>query len=227
MKDDLLEFGEDFHDIDNFYKTQKPVWEKLIKAHAKFDLNKFELEKDDDTRVALQRMKEILQSKAPYGIIQEAEALINKVDSVNNSLISAYRTAAVKKIESLIDELDRELTTAQADEAFRNSSLRPLVDLKGSVQQMDSIAHLQQIEQRAASLFEQQTQAIADYVENAAKENKDDTPKPVVKSIVSVRSSSLVTKSYLETQADVDDFVGKLKDKLSAEIANNKRVRIE
>ena len=46
LKNTLLDFAEDFHDIDTFYKTQRPVWEKLRKEYGKFQLNKFELEKD-------------------------------------------------------------------------------------------------------------------------------------------------------------------------------------
>jgi len=166
LKDDLLEFAEDFHDIDNFYKTQKPVWEKLTKTYARFDLNRFELEKDENAKAALQRMTEILQATVPYGIIQEAEVLLVKVESVNNSLVSAHRKAALENVEALIDELDKELTTAQADEAFRSSSLRPLVDLKGSVQKMVSIAHLQQATDQAQSLLDQQIAAITEYLKS-------------------------------------------------------------
>lgn len=227
LKDDLVEFAEDFHDIDNFYKSQKPVWEKLQKAYNKFEWNRFELEKDADAGSALRRMKEILETKAPYGIIQEAEVLINKVESVNTSLVSAHRSAALKKIEFLIDELDKELTTAQADEAFRNTTLRPLLDIKNSVQQMESIAHLQQASDRAQSVLDQQIAAIAEYLKSKAEPTDDEKPKPQIKQIVTVKSSNLISKPYLETKEDVKEFITKLENKLNQAIDNNKRIRID
>jgi len=56
-KDDLLSFAEEFHDINNFYKTQKPVWEKLLSEYNKFVLNQYELQKDEGVSSALVRMK--------------------------------------------------------------------------------------------------------------------------------------------------------------------------
>lgn len=227
LKADLLEFADDFHDIDNFYKTQKPMWEKLSKAYGRFELNRFELDKDDNARAALGRMREILQAKAPYGIIQEAEALITKVESVNDALVSAHRTTALNKIEALIDELDKELTKAKADESFRSSSLGPLVDLKGSVQKMESIAHLQQAMDQAKSLLDQQIGAIAEYVKSKEKPEDKDKPKPEIKPIVTVKSSGLTSKAYLETKEDVKEFISTLEAKLNEAIDANQRIRID
>jgi hypothetical protein len=86
-RNDLLDFAEGFNDVDNFYKNQKPVWEKLRSEYEKFKLNRYENEKDQDAAAALRRMEEILQAKAPYGLIAQAEMLINKVSSVNDNLI--------------------------------------------------------------------------------------------------------------------------------------------
>ncbi len=65
------------HDLDHFYRHQKPVWEKLRKAWDNFSLNRFELEQDQQAAPALARIGDILKAKSPYPLIKEADGLIN------------------------------------------------------------------------------------------------------------------------------------------------------
>ncbi|MEI7686701.1 MAG: BREX system P-loop protein BrxC, partial [Planctomycetota bacterium] len=70
LKKDLLDLADQFHDLEHFYEHQKPTWEKLRKAHAAFQLNRLELEKDAQAGPALKRMQEILSAKSPYGLVK-------------------------------------------------------------------------------------------------------------------------------------------------------------
>lgn len=134
---------------------------------------------------------------------------------------------ALGKVEKLLDELDDELKKAGVDSDFKAKALKPLTDIKASIESQESIAHLQQLESRADSVFGQQVQAIADYLKSKQQPDKPDEPKLVIKPIVTVKTSSLSKKTYLETQTDVDEFVGQLKEKLSEEVSKNNRIRIE
>ena len=231
LKSDLLNFAEEFHDIDNFYKNQRPVWEKLIKIYEKFLLNKFELERDPDAIAAFRRMEDILHAPAPYELIKDADMLISKVAHYNDQLVAEYRKRALAVVDKLLAELNTEIDKVCKDkdvvDSFKNARFLPFNTLKSEIASQDSIAHLQQIEQRASTQFTQQMQMVAEYVQKISKESKPDAPKPVVKPIVSVKTSSVAQKAYLETQQDVDEFVNKLKEKLSQEIAKNNRIRID
>ena len=92
--------GRQFHDLEHFYDHQKPTWEKLRKAHAAFQLNRLELERDAQAGPALKRMQEILSAPSPYGLIKEAEDLITTVSAVNSSLLTGRRTQAIAKIDA-------------------------------------------------------------------------------------------------------------------------------
>ena len=81
--------------------------------------------------------------------------------------------------------------------------------------------------ERGDAVFQQQVQAIAEYLKSKQKPDKPDELKLTIKPIVPIKPASIVKKSYLETQADVDEFVGQLQQKLSDEIAKNNRVRVE
>jgi hypothetical protein len=45
-KDDLLDFVDSYHDLDNFYEKQKPTWESLRTAYTTYTLNRVQLEQD-------------------------------------------------------------------------------------------------------------------------------------------------------------------------------------
>lgn len=227
-KDDLLQFAEEFHDINNFYKTQKPVWEKLRSEYNKFVLNQYELQKDEGASSALVRMKEILEAPAPYGLIAQAEQLINKVAIINDTLISAHKHEVLTKIDKRMDELDGELKKAQSDEVFQGKQLRQLTVLKDQLESQKSIAHIQQIGQRIDGIFEQCIASIAKYLEEKQKQQqKPDTPQPEVKPIVTVKSRELSPKVYLETKEDVQAFLAALEKRLNEAIENNTRIRVD
>src|SRR3984957_5262995 len=95
LKKDLLDLADHFNDLEHFYDHQKPTWEKLRKAHGTFQLNRLELERDAQAGPALKRMQEILSAPNPYGLVKEADALINTVNAVNLSLLKALRTQAI------------------------------------------------------------------------------------------------------------------------------------
>ena len=107
LKKDLLDLADQFHDLEHFYDHQKPTWEKLRKAHGAFQLNRLELEKDAQAGPALKRMQEILSARSPYGLIKEADALINTVSAVNSSLLTGRRTQAIARIDAHIATLEQ------------------------------------------------------------------------------------------------------------------------
>ncbi len=100
-KGPLLDLSEEFHDIDNFYRHQRPTWEKLRKSYDKFGLNRMELERDSKAVTALVRMKEILSADSPYKIVHEAEALIATVEAINTAIIAERREKALARIGDL------------------------------------------------------------------------------------------------------------------------------
>ena len=154
LKNDLLDLADQFHDLEHFYDHQKPTWEKLRKAHAAFQLNRLELEKDAQAGPALKRMQEILSARSPYGLIKEADALINTVNVVNSSLLTGRRTQAVARIDALIATLNKDIAAAQGEAGLRAACLKPLEALKEQVQKEESLAHVTQAEAEAVKEFD-------------------------------------------------------------------------
>jgi hypothetical protein len=234
LKKDLLQLEEAYKDLKHFYEQQKPTWEKLRKAHTAFQLNRFELEKDAQAGPALKRMQEILSAPSPYGIIKEADALINTADAINSALLTGRRTQAISKIDAHIGTLNKDIAAAQGEAGLRSACIRPLETLKEQVQKEGSLAHITQAEGEAVKEFDISVGRIEEFLRKLAeqKKPKDESsgkiqpPTPVVKKQRVVKPAELVRTTYLETSDDVNGFLDALRQELEKAIANNERIQI-
>ena len=221
LKDRLKDFSEDFHDIDNFYQNQRLVWERLQNNYARYQLNRFELEKDDASAKALVRMNEIREASVPYRLISEIDTLINKVNGVNGELIERFRKSSLNVIDKLLEDLNKEAEKIKQDKEFTKSICEPLFDLKKGAEKQESIAHIKQIEDRARSVFDTQVQKL---LEQAKPVKPGEGPQ--IKKIREIRVGSVAKKSYLETEEDVKEFLAGLKKEIDEAIKSGQRIRI-
>ena len=235
LKKDLLDLADHFHDLEHFYDHQKPTWEKLHKAHVAYKLNRLELEKDAQAGPALKRMQEILSAKSPYGLIKEADALINTVNAVNSSLLTGRRTQALAKIDAVIATLNQDMAAAQGEASLRSACLKPLEALKEQVQKEASLAHITQAETEALKEFDAANSRIEDFVRQTAEKAAARPPArgtgpeptaPALKKKRVVEPARLVQAAYLESQVEVDAFLGRLRVELEHAIRNHERVEI-
>ncbi len=229
LKSDLLDLADNFHDLEHFYEHQKPTWEKLRKAADRFKLNRLELERDENAGPALKRMEEILSAPSPYGIIKDAEGLITTVEAVNTALVERRRGEALKGIDGHIATITNDVQAAGGDAALRSACLQPLERLRGQVAKQESLAHITQAESEAVCEFDAAVKRIEEFVKKAAeqkgKQGGGEKP-PVVKTQRIIKPAQLVTKTYLETQDDIDAFLSELRQQLEKAIAENERIQI-
>ena len=234
LKKDLLDLADQFHDLEYFYDHQKPTWEKLRKAYVAFQLNRLELEKDAQAGPALKRMQEILSARSPYGLIKEADALINTVNAVNSSVLIGRRTQAVAKIDAHITTLNRDLAVAQGEASLRAACLKPLEALREQVQNEESLAHITQAEGEAVKEFDAAEGSIEEFLRKLAEQMKpkdDGSGKvqallPVVKKQRIVKPAELIKTAYLESSEEVNRFLEALRQELEKALENNERIQI-
>jgi len=234
LKEDLLDLADHFHDLEHFYGHQKPTWVKLLDACDRFKLNRLELERDAQAGPALKRMREILSARSPYGLIKEADALMNTVNAVNSALLSGRRTRAIAKIDAHAATLHKDIAAAQGEASLRAACLKPLEALKEQVRKEASLAHITQAEGEAVKEFDTAVGRIEDFLRKLAEtqQPKDDglgrgvPPPPLVKKQRIIKPADLVTKTHLETSDDVNVFLAALRRELEQAIADNERVQI-
>jgi hypothetical protein len=178
-------------------------------------------------------MQEILSASNPYGLVKEADALINTVSAVNSSLLTGRRTQAIAKINTYIATLNKDIAAAQGEAALRAACLKPLEVLQEQIQKEESLAHIGQAEDESVKEFDVAVGCIEDFLRKLAEQKKptDDgsgnvKPPPQVKRQRIVKPAGIMKTTYLETSDDVNGFLNALRQELENAIANNERIQI-
>ena len=232
LKDDLVKFVDRYHDVQHFYEHQRPIWERLRKASALFQLNRFELERDATAAPAMARMREILARPSPYGLLKDVEGLIGTVSSVNAALLAGRRKDATQKIDAHYGALTKDLASVNSDPALRLACLRPLEALKQRVEQEESVAHITQAESEAVREFDVAMSRIEAFSKKQSEAPPLGTPIPaaqptaVVKKQRVIKPAELMKATYLETADDVKTFLDALRIELDRALTNNERIQI-
>lgn len=226
-KDALLDLSDAYHDLDHFFNHQKQTWERLRKAHERFDRNRLDLERDEKAAAGLRRMREILDAPAPYPLLKEAAGLISTVEQVNQTLVADRRSDALEKVEKQATAIRQELESVKADDSLRSRCLTPVESLVQQVKQTESLAHMAQAVSESQRLFDAAVRSISEWIEQQqAKGDETTPPPPAVKPIQVVKPTELLSQNYIETEEDIDAFLNQLRTALKAAVSENKRVQI-
>ena len=233
LKKDLLDLAEQFHDLENFYDHQKPTWEKLRKAHAAFQLNRLELEKDAQAGPALKRMQEILSAK-PLRTHQGGRRPHQHGQC--GELVAAHRAAkqAVAKIDAHIATLEqgrgrsprRSRPAGGVPQAARSSAGTGAEGRKPRPHHPGRERGRQGVRRRRGAHRGFPAQAGRAQKPKDDGSGKVDAAAPVVKKQRIVKPADIVKTTYLETPDDVNGFLDALRQELEKAIANNERIQI-
>ena len=229
-KENLLQLSDDFHDLEHFFESQKPTWDKMLKAEQQFSLNQSQLVQDEDARKALDRIKVIRTAAEPYGMVHEVDPLVTTIQKINDKLVSEQRTKSLALIEAQVEAIRQELKAVGDDSTLSSSCLKPLESLKSQVTGHTSLAHITQAEADAVSLKDSAITKIGEFLERQAEVKKDDDSETKLKfkkpKIVHPKMLMPTSKHYLESQDDIDEFLKALRTELEAAINNDERIEI-
>jgi hypothetical protein len=245
-----LDLAEDTHDVLSFYKTQTPVWSRMLDGFTNFADNRDALIKDAAAAAGLAELEAIRADPNPYGQINRIDALVSAVETVNDALAAEKRSKALLSVDKKLGEAQAALSAAHADSDLCNKVLKPLQDLKAQLAGLVSIPRILFYQGRGGDLLDEAMEKIsADAVIKAKAQAKpvaqlSSTPgveppastspvspaapaRPLAKPIRVVKPAELSSKSYLETVGEVEEYVAKLKAELLATIASGHRARIQ
>jgi hypothetical protein len=232
QRSDLLDLSDNFHDLTAFYTQQKSAWDRLRKAHAKFQLNQRDLDHHEHAGAALQRMQEILRATHPYQLIKEADDLIKKVEIANASLIDQARESATQAVEGHLSALVTEINTASAPPDLKERLMRPLLTLKSEITAQESLAHVRQVPFQAQEAFDhalnQLEESVQPYPEAEQQVSSESVLQeiPVIRKRRVIQPAHLVSKTYLESETDVEEFLQTLSRELKKALQNKERIQI-
>jgi hypothetical protein len=239
-KDDWLDASEDIHDLVNFYKTQITAWRKLLDGLRGFTDNQEALNKVPEAEKALKELTLIRDNPKPYGLVNRIEPLLASVTAVNEKLAQDKRDRALLSIHEKLAEVQAKLTSSSASSDVSNKALKPLQELKGRIATQTSIAQILYLQGQGGDAMDEAMALIEDAaaVKPAHVAESGNTAKPLLtgptvtpqkpaKTTKVVRASELTSKTYFETEADVDAFIETLKAELLAAVRAGHIARIQ
>jgi hypothetical protein len=244
-KDEWLDAADDIHDLISFYTTQIASWRRMLDALLRFEPNRPALIKEVAAATALQQLEAIRDNPMPYQQINQIETLIQSVDAVNVKLVDAKREHALLLLEKKIAEVGGALDQAHAQPELRNRALSSLQKIKLDIAAQSSIPQIHYLQDQSGSALDGAMDMIAAALSavpkaqplavkspgdhatvinvGSAQITQTVTPKPARV----IRAADFSSKSYLETEAEVDDYLSKLKAELLAAIRAGQRARIQ
>jgi len=241
-KDDWLDTAEDIHDLVNFYKTQITAWRKLLEGLRAFTDNREALNKVPQADAALAELTQIRDNAKPYGLVNRIEPLVSAVTAVNEQLAQDKREKALLSIDGKIAEVQAKLNASGALSDLSNKALRALQDIKTRIASQTSIAQILYLQGQGGDAMDEAVSLIesASVKQPPRVAVPGDTAKPlqtghphvpvpvaVAKTTRVIRVADFSTKNYLETEADVEACVAKLKAELLAAIRSGQLARLQ
>jgi len=233
-KDDWLDVSEDIHDLVNFYKTQISAWRKLLLGLDQFADNRDALNKEPQAASALIELIQIRDNPKPYGLISKIEPLLATVAIVNEQLAKVQREKALQAVDEKIIEVQSKLVAVSASPDLSNKALLNLQDLKKQISNQVSIAQILYLQTQAGEAMDEAFTLIEIAVAlpktpggGSEQSGPGASVSPPVKTTYVIRAAELSSKTYLETEADVDVYVEKLKAALLETIRSGRIARIQ
>ena len=234
-KDDWLDVSEDIHDLVNFYKTQFSAWRKLLSGLEQFADNRDALNREPQAASALTELIQIRDNLKPYGLISKIEPLLATVAAVNERLAKVQREKALQAIDEKIIEVQSKLTAVSATPELSNKALLNIQDLKKQLDTQTSIAQILYLQTQAGEAMDEaftlievsQVIPVPPGGGSNPQEPGQTSVPPPVKTTHVIRAAELSSKTYLETEADVDTYIEKLKAALLEAVRSGQIARIQ
>ena len=238
----LEDFAENFEDLDDFYNTQFQTWQALSNAlNDQFKANRPALEKDQIAKAALDQLEQIYKAPAPYEQLRHINPLINKVQQVNESLVLGKRKLAHEEIDQRLEHIQSELNQAGATLDLKNQALHSLQLCKKRIDNTDSIPQLSAEQKEAESFEEEAYELINRYIESQRPKDRPVPPVtspgagktvvvPAPKKTVTISPANIASmsvSSFIETEAQVEEYLSRIRDELLKAIQAGDRVRIK
>jgi len=234
-KDDWLDVSEDIHDLVNFYKTQFSAWRKLLSGLEQFADNRDALNREPQAASALTELIQIRDNLKPYGLISKIEPLLATVTAVNEQLAKVQREKVLQAINEKITEVQSKLAAVSASPDLSNKALLNLQDLKKQISNQVSIAQILYLQTQAGEAMDEaftlieisQVIPVPPGGGSNPQEPGQTSVPPPVKTTHVIRAAELSSKTYLETEADVDTYIEKLKAALLEAVRSGQIARIQ
>lgn len=225
---DLLDSKEELQPIEGFFKNQVTVYDAAVKMEADLRNDLPYIQKDEETNTALNQIRKITMvnssNPAVYKEIPQLNGLMDKVRAGHNKLLEEKRKELLEIVRQCLAEIHQ---------AGGEGS-----EFKNAIEKADN--YFMQMKERIATtktivLLDGMTTQMWNYKDDTvtAIESKK-TPKPIAppkpdqpkKHIKNVYRQAIFKQATLESQADVDAYVERIRSYLNALLKDSDGIKL-
>jgi hypothetical protein len=173
-----------------------------------------------DLEEPLNRIQDILKKESPFSEIKELNSLLHEINESYQKLVSKKKEEGLNRINKYLKDVEKEIPS-KIEGDIQRQILFPLISLLKSIESTETWTEVNS----SYSLIEDSYTKSLNQLNNITKaiistEKAQKTIKPV-------KINELVHRDKgLETEKDVDEYVGELRYKLKDEIKKGNTIKI-
>ncbi|MDR2115972.1 MAG: hypothetical protein LBP87_06295, partial [Planctomycetaceae bacterium] len=237
----LQQLNEKYQDICNFLTDQKSIWDNMLKKMPELKQNQRQLEKDNESiKNAFKQLDAIKVSEEPYSMIREIPALLNTITAENNKLLEQYRNKSIENIAQIVESINKNINLngvlESVDQSIKIATETGKILCDTYVEAVDQVTavtnsvNLKGIGETVQSVLSQipTMKSVAEIIVAEKDAIKDiEKIKDTLSKSKTIHPADFLTKPYLETKIDIDEFLNKLRNEMENAINNNERIKIQ
>ena len=230
-KDDLRSLAaEEMHDLIDFFTTKRDIWDRLRRGLDSVAPNRDLLALDGTACAALTELDGIRSHLRPYGQLHRIDPLLVTVATVNDALVAQRRSAAIAAIDAQVERLLMQLKATGGSDAQCNEALAGLQRLTAQISGETSIPRITMLAgehlDQAVGFALNRLHAILNAKANKSGVPPSAVPPAPVKEPMQVRAGVISIKPYLESEDDIEQYLGVLRGMLRDALTKSGRVRV-
>ena len=157
-------------------------------------------------------------------MLKEVEPLLTQLEEINDALLAKRREKALRAIDQDIERVKETLAPFASEADFQNQVLAPLQQIRRDVAAETTIPN-------NSFHMEHRDEATEEALEQIEAQKQPDNPpdpqKSPSKPTATVKAAETSKKTYLESEADVEEFINALQKRLQDELSHGSRIRIQ
>ncbi|MBQ3338681.1 MAG: hypothetical protein IJG82_03640, partial [Atopobiaceae bacterium] len=233
-KDAILDNVEDLEAVENFFRTnQKGIFDDALKTVALMRDESVYVEGDAGVKEALAQLDEILAMEKPYRKIQELPAFVQAARKAYDRLVAAKHDDMLRRLQGSLDEIEAYANSEGTDAAAQvgrivQEAKQSAIVKRDAIHSAETCSKLDSISAQIDAWRSSQLSRI-DAAVGVARvcidpatgggAKTDETIAPKRKTKVVSRSSALPSV-VLRSEAEIDAYLAKVKDRLLAALGD-------
>lgn len=242
-QDDLLDFAEDYEPVKSFFRgEQLDIWKRSLRLMKIYDESKTFIVNSEIERV-VSEIKNIMKKSTPYSEIRKIPDLLDRYVALYGDMLTEMEKPVFAAIEEAHARVKNELEGKECKDRFSQKVLDRFSEIKKKAETCNNVATLQNVRVEADALkvrllneivaeeariiASKKPEPTAIQVSNDDKEIVKPKPKQKTQKTVSIKSINSENTWRIETEADIERYVERLKAKLKQSIKEDTILNIE